>query len=244
MHRFFCEKLNDSQAELLGAEAHHLLHVHRLKAGDEVELFDGNGTLAVGKVEKMSRQSVAVEIERLEKIEKPVEPQVVIAASIAKGERFDWLIAKCTELGVDAIYPVIFEHTVKQPANPKIVDRWNNIAIQSVKQCKRLFLPKINKPLGLTEVVTAVKGDYQNIKILVASPNALSQSIEKVEMKGNVVVFVGPEGGLSLNEDKFLLENGASFVRLTDTVLRIETAAVCFASILCCKRAAVREETM
>jgi 16S rRNA (uracil1498-N3)-methyltransferase len=244
MHRFFCEKLDGGQAELLGAEAHHLLHVHRLKAGDMVELFEGNGALAVGRVGKMSRQSVMVEIERIERIEMPQKPQVVIAASVAKGERFDWLIAKCTELGVDVIYPVIFEHTVRQPGNPKIVDRWNNIAVQSAKQCKRLFLPKINEPLGLTDVVAKLKADLSNVNIIVGSLEVNIESVDGIELVSNNAVIVGPEGGLGDDENKLLAESGAKFVRLTDTILRIETAAVCFASVLCCKRDAVSTKSI
>jgi 16S rRNA (uracil1498-N3)-methyltransferase len=247
LNRFYCEILKGQAAELVGGEAHHLHNVCRLKAGDEVELFDGAGTLATAIIERTVGKSVLLKIVNLEKIEKPDKPEIVIAVSCPKGERFDWLIEKCTELGVDRITPVIFQRTVKQPKNPKVAERWRNIAIAAAKQCRRIFLPQIDAPALLRDALSTLKEQYSNAEIFVGSQEPKSPSLitqrfgtklvhRSVSKGGDIIAVVGPEGGIT-DTGKALLEScGAKFVRLTNTILRVETAALAFAAVLTAAR--------
>ncbi len=229
LNRFYCEVLKGQAAELTGGEAHHLFNVCRLKAGEKVELFDGAGTLATASIEKAASKSVLLKIIDLEKTEKPNRPEVIIAVSLPKGERFDWLLEKCTELGVDRIAPVIFKRTVKQPKNPKAGQRWRNIAIAAAKQCRRIFLPQIDAPATLDKILS----EYNKAEILIGSPYAESQPLI-AQRFGNkdVIAFIGPEGGITEDEKVLLKDYGAKSVRLTNTILRVETAALAFAAIL------------
>lgn len=253
LNRFYCEILKGPAAEITGGEAHHLYNVCKLKMGDKVELFDGAGTLATALVEKATSKSVLLKIVDLEKIEKPDKPKVVIAVSFPKGERFDWLLEKCTELGVDHIIPVIFERTVKQPRNPKVVQRWRNIAIAAAKQCRRVFLPQIDTPVTLVEVLSDLKKQYDKVEILVGSlepksPTLITQQFgeklvrRSVSEGGDVIAVIGPEGGITEGEKVLLESCGAKFVRLTDTILRVETAALAFAAILSAGRDSLIKE--
>jgi 16S rRNA (uracil1498-N3)-methyltransferase len=236
LHRFYCERITRPVAELMGAEARHLAQVLRLKAGDKVELFDGTGTVAVATMKSISGKKVTLQVEDVKVFKKPV-PQVILAVSVAKGERFDWLIEKCTELGVGRIVPVLFERTVKQPKNPKIVERWNNIAISAVKQSRRVFLPQIDKPTTLEETVETLKKDYPQAQLLFGGLSENSKPVLQCGFAGkDVIAFVGPEGGLTDVEENLLQGNAAKDVRLTDTVLRVETAAVAFAAVLAMQR--------
>jgi 16S rRNA (uracil1498-N3)-methyltransferase len=233
LNRFYCQVLKKQTAELTGGEAHHLFNVCRLKKDDKVELFDGKGTLATASVEKATSKSVLLKIIDLEKVEKPTLPEVIIAVSLPKGERFDWLLEKCTELGVDHIAPVIFERTIKQLKNPKAVQRWRNITIAAAKQCLRIFLPQIDAPVTLSEVLSVLKKQYNQAEILVGSLEPESPNlITKRFSNKDVVAFVGPEGGITEDEKVLLEDCGAKFIRLTDTILRVETAALAFAVIL------------
>jgi 16S rRNA (uracil1498-N3)-methyltransferase len=233
LNRFYCEFLKGQTAELTGGEAHHLLNVCRLKKGDKVELFDGSGTLAIALVEKATSKSALLKIVDLEKKEKPHKPEVIIAVSLPKGERFDWLLEKCTELGVDRIIPVIFERTIKQPKNPKAAQRWRNIAIAAAKQCRRIFLPQIDIPASLSEVLSALKKQHNKTEILVGSLEPKSPNlITKRFGNKDIIAFVGPEGGITEGEKVLLESCGAKFVRLTHSILRVETAALAFAAIL------------
>jgi 16S rRNA (uracil1498-N3)-methyltransferase len=209
----------------------------RFKEGQMVELFDGRGTLAGAKIEKISSGQVTCRIENLQTVEKPAGPRIIIAASIPKADRFDLLIAKCTELGADRITPVLFERCVKQPKNPKAADRWRNITISAAKQCKRLFLPEIDKPLPLTEAISKLAADCPDSHKLIGSLDDNAQPLLEInfESKG-VIAFIGPEGGLTDAENELLTAAGAVSVRMTNTVLRVETAAIAFAAILASAR--------
>jgi 16S rRNA (uracil1498-N3)-methyltransferase len=243
LSRFYCRVLKGPAVELIGGEAHHLFNVCRMKIGDKVELFDGAGTLATALIEKAASKSVLLKIIDLEKIEKPNKPEVIIAVSLPKGERFDWLLEKCTEFGIDRITPVIFERTVKQPKNPKAVQRWQNIAIAAAKQCRRIFLPQIDMPVTLVEVLSALKKQHNKAEILVGSLESKSSALvtkqfgtklvrRSASEGGDVIAFIGPEGGITEGEKALLEGCGAKFVRLTNTILRVETAALAFAAIL------------
>jgi len=239
--RFYCCSLSDSVVQLSAAQAHHLADVLRLNVGQKVELFDGKGSLAVAEVINAAHRKVALKILELKTAPKPFQKQIIIAPSIAKGERFDWLIAKCTELGVDRICPVLFERTVKQPKNPKIIQRWQNIIIAASQQCRRLFLPAIDAPAPLPQVIKILKKDCPASRFLFGSlsenaPSLINQSFGQKD----VAAFVGPEGGLTQQEEIFLNSEGCQPVRLTDTVLRIETAALAFAAILTAQRTSAK----
>ncbi len=237
--RFYCCSLSDSIVQLSAVQTHHLADVLRLNVGSKVELFDGKGVLAVAEVISSAHRKVALKVLELQTVQKPLQPQIIIVPSIAKGERFDWLIAKCTELGVDKICPVLFERTVKQPKNPNITQRWQNITIAASQQCRRLFLPQIDAPAPLPQVIRILKKDYPNSRFLFGSLSDNVPSLINLPfVQKDIVVFVGPEGGLTGQEENLLLSEGCQPVCLTDTVLRIETAALAFAAILSAQRTA------
>ena len=234
-YRFYCSCLSESFAELDPVESHHLADVLRLKRGDKVELFDGQGTLANASVMSVSGK-VTLQVKE-KKLSKPDRPKIVIAASIAKGGRFNWLISKCTELGIDHICPILFERTVKLSKNPKAVQRWQKLAISAAKQSRRLFLPKIDKPSPLPKAIEQLKYDYPDARILFGclSEDAPALIAEPFGQR-NVISFIGPEGGLTEAEQIRLQNQGGTPVRLAETVLRIETAVLSFAAILTAQR--------
>ncbi len=237
MNRFYCRSITRPLVELTETEAHHIVNIRRLNKGDEVELFDGRGTLATAVITRATSRKVTLQVKNFQILKKPVRPQVVIAVSVPKGQRFDWLIGKCTELGIDRICPILFERTVKQAANPNIVQRWLNLAIASAKQCERIFLPRIDGPIALPQAVEALKKDYPQADIFVGSPDAKSQPLVDATFSGgDAMAFIGPEGGVAESEQQLLTNQGAKFVRLTNTILRVETAALSFAAILAAKR--------
>jgi 16S rRNA (uracil1498-N3)-methyltransferase len=235
--RFYCKDLNKSIVQLSDAEEHHLVSVCRLTEEDIVELFDGKGVLAVAKITSITKRNVTLHVH-----ERTVQPQrsgsrVIITPSIAKGMRFDWLISKCTELGVDKICPVVFDRTIKLSRNPTINERWKNLAISAAKQCGRLFLPDIEKPLALTQALELLKSQSLNPRILFGSFSQEScPLINQGFGSSDVAAVIGPEGGITEKEEGYLLNCGAQPVYLTETVLRVETAAITFAAILTAKR--------
>ena len=208
----------------------------RLGAGAEVEVFDGKGSVGKAIVKEVGRASVKLEVEKVERFT-PHEKRIVIAASIPKGQRFDEIIGKCTELGVDGIAAVLFERTVKQAANPAAVERWKKVSISAAKQCGRNFLPKIIGPAGLEEVIGELKKDYPDVELIYGDFGEGTKSVFSLDrVDKHTAAFVGPEGGFTDKEIEVLKAVGAAGVKISDTVLRVETAATAFAAILCGKR--------
>ena len=231
-NRFFCCPITEPIVVLEGGEAHHLSAVLRHGPGDEVELFDGRGVVAVGQVIKAKPKRVELDIVKQQVLTRSEKGEIVLAVSLAKGERFDWLIGKCTELGVDTIYPVLFERTVKQGKNPGLVSRWEKLTVAAAKQCERNFLPTITAPIPFDRLLEEMKGRSSRLLIGSLQDGAVSLVRLDWEPGQDVVAFVGPEGGMTDAEEEQLRQMGAIDVALTSTVLRTETAGLAFASIL------------
>jgi len=238
--RFYCSPINTGSVTLSPDQAHHLTHVLRLPPGAMVELFDGLGSLAPARLTAV-RPHVTLQVEQLQTSSPPAAGRIIIAASLAKADRFDWLIGKCTELGADHIVPTIFQRTIKLSRNPRTLERWNKLTIAAAQQCRRLFLPSINPPAPLDQTLDTLKDIYPQAQLLLGSLNLDTPFlIEQNFSNADVISFVGPEGGLTDDEESLLKNQGALPVRLTDTVLRIETAAVSMTAILATQRSALK----
>ena len=238
--RFYCCPINNESLELCDREAHHLARVMRLGLNDKVELFDGRGALATAIISSVIGRKVALHVQQLQMLPRAKRPRIVIAAAVSKGDRLDWLIGKCTELDVDHICPVLFDRTVKQPKNINIVQRWQNISIAAAKQSRRLFLPRIEPPAKITDLLNSLKQDYTTCQILLGSLSPQAENLFQLfPLHTDVIAFIGPEGGLTNQEESLLRQYDAKNVRLTDTILRSETAAMAFAAILTAQRNAM-----
>ncbi len=235
--RFYCESIREGLVRLTPDEAHHLVNVLRLTVGGHVELFDGNGTLAQAIITDITHKAVTLQIEKIHNEPARTSCRIIIAASVAKGQRFDWLITKCTELGVDHIAAVLFERTVKLAKGISTSERYNKLTIAAAKQCGRIFLPKITGPADLQQTLALLKNDYPDARLIFGALNSQAESVVELAHDGkDIIAFVGPEGGLTQEEMSLLKSAAACQVQLTDTTLRIETAAVAFAAILCANR--------
>jgi len=235
--RFYCDSIKEGQVQLKPDEAHHLANVLRLATGERVELFDGKGTLAQAVIKDISGKSVTLHVKQTYKNPARTSGRIIIAASIPKAQRFDWLITKCTELGVDHIAAVIFERTVKLAKSISTSERYNKLLIAAAKQCGRIFLPKMTGPADLQQTLSLLKSDYPNSQLIFGSFSEKAKPVVQLSTSGkDTIAFIGPEGGLTHEEKDMLKSAGASEVRLTDTTLRIETAAIAFAAILCARR--------
>ena len=240
MARFYYKNIIGENVDLIGSEAAHLINVMRLKVGDHAELFDGKGKLAQAKITSTTKKSAHLKIQSID-IQLPrTSGRIVIAASIAKGQRFDWMVSKCTELGADHIAPIICERTVKLAKGAKVVERLEKLAVSAAKQCRRVFLPTISEPQTLVSLLESLKVDYPEAKVVFGGLGEGSVSSGQLWCETDVVAIVGPEGGFTEAEEILLKENDAAAIRLTDTILRTETAAMAFASILCAMRDAAK----
>lgn len=212
---------------------HHLKDVLRLEAKGRIIAFDENRNEYDCIIEKIEDEIILGIRQR--RLKKGGGFSLTIACAIPKNSRFEDIIDKLTQLGVDKIIPLVTERTVvkigKDREEAKLA-RWRKIAIQAAQQSQRSSLPVIGKAEGIKEVLAGIKEyDLKLIPTLAGRRKALREVFGDNKPK-SVLVFIGPEGDFTGEEVKMALGAGCLAVSLGDTVLRVETAAIAIASYL------------
>ena len=207
-------------------QTHHLRDVLRLKAGDAVELFDGEGAAYSGLVDDFNGE---IRVASLKRLESPAEcgSGAVLVQAVLKTEKFEWVLQKATELGVREIRPVETRFcTVRLRGNraETRLERWNRIAREASKQCRRATVPQVHAPLRFTELVRhfATCGDT---KLLFCEKASLRWDVT-LQIRSNAVLCIGPEGGWDSDEVEAATRAGFLTFNLGPRILRAETAAL------------------
>lgn len=226
--RFYtCGPLFPGPVELEGPEAHHLAAVCRVRPGDEVILFNGDGRQYPARVTDVGRKRVTVEVIGFDRTYREVGFPVIVAAPLPKGDRGQFLIEKLTELGVTSFVPLSTERSVVHPRETRI-EKLERHVIEASKQCGRNVLMKI-EPLVKWETFCR-RPDLPSCKI-VAHPRGDAE-LSFAGAATGVALAVGPEGGFTDDEVLGLGWNaGWREANLGLRILRVETAAI----VLVCK---------
>lgn len=209
---------------LTGPEAHHLADVCRIRAGERIVLFCGDGNEWAAEVIRVERRTVHL------RVEEPTSPRrerpwpLLVAAPLPKGDRATFLIEKLTELGVTRFVPLLTSRTIVQPGQGKTekIRRW---VIEASKQCGRNVLLAVEEPRSWTDFVTDPA--LPPLRLL-ADPSG-----GPVPMLSDqaAVVAVGPEGGWTADEVTLAQTAGWQLVTLGPRILRVETAAIALAAL-------------
>jgi len=230
-YRFYLPELKESgTVQLDGTEAHHLMHVLRQKAGDSVELFDGLGLVAQGVVSSLKKREALIEIVSVSRVE-ALTREVVLATAVPKGDRFEWLVEKATELGVSRLIPLVTRRSVDDPRDSKL-DKLRNAMIAACKQSRRNLLMPISPVTSICSLLAAADADRQ---FLIAHPSGreLKEILDQRPLASqNITALIGPEGGFADDEIQCAADAGAIPITLGHNILRIETAAVAIAARL------------
>jgi len=231
--RFYCESLDSARPVLDPVESRHLSKVLRLGVGADIEAFDGKGLLADAKVDQITRDQVFIHLTKKMQIAPKTSGRVILAVSMAKGERFDWMIEKCTELGADHIAAVQYDRTVKM-GKGSALDRYKKIALAAAKQCGRLHLPALSGPDTLEHTLESFRRCYPLASLWYGDAEG---SDVDTAFRGNAesdrIVCIGPEGGFTDEEHQLFTRISAFAVSINPNILRIETAAIAFSAVLC-----------
>jgi 16S rRNA (uracil1498-N3)-methyltransferase len=211
-------------------QAHHLRDVLRLADGATVEVFDDSGQVGEGML-FLQDGNVSVRIHRAEALRQVPTLQLNIAAAVPKGDRADWMVEKLSELGVHAFIPLAAARSVVLPEGKSKRDRWNRIATEAAKQSRRRGVMRITE---LTDVAAALQSSRYRWFLSTEQPDAapIAEAAALLAPGAALTAFVGPEGGWTDAERQQFLAAGAKPVRLTETILRVETAAVATAAVL------------
>jgi 16S rRNA (uracil1498-N3)-methyltransferase len=217
---------------LAGAEAKHAVSVRRMTPGEQVSVSDGQGKRIRGKVSKVSKDTLELLVESVEKIMAP-ENQLVLVQALAKGDRDELAIQACTELGVSSVVPWQAERSVsiwKDDKKLKGQLRWQTIVSEAAKQSLRAFVPTVESVRDTHELVEYL-GQFDQVLILVPQS---AKSITEVALKpsSKTAIVVGPEGGISEPELALFDKAGFSSVHLGAGVLRTSTAGMAAVSYL------------
>jgi 16S rRNA (uracil1498-N3)-methyltransferase len=227
--RFFVPRaaISGSSATLPANQAHHLRHVLRIKAGEEVEIFDGEGAGYAGVVEVRGREVKVVSLVRVLERTAPADRSIVLGAALIKAERFDWLIQKATELGVEKIVPLetrFSDIRIREDRIESRVERWNRIVREASRQCGRDSVPAVSAPLRFTEFASCP--DLEGYGKFLCWEKCADRWSQSLLCSSRVVLAVGPEGGWDGAEVETAGRAGFCSFSLGGRILRAETAAL------------------
>ncbi len=217
---------------LTGPEGHHAAVVRRLRVGERADVTDGAGMLAEGIVTSVGKDSVTLDVRALHTAPPP-EPRLAVAQALPKGDRGELAVELMTEVGVDAIIPWSAERSITRwqaERGEKALGRWRSTTREAAKQSRRPWLPEV---AGLATTAALAKRAAAAARAVVLEADAAAKLHElPLPERGEVLLIVGPEGGISPAERAALREAGAIEARLGPTVLRTSTAGAAAAAIL------------
>ncbi|HEX6728420.1 MAG TPA: 16S rRNA (uracil(1498)-N(3))-methyltransferase [Pyrinomonadaceae bacterium] len=218
-------------------EARHLREVLRLKIGDRVQVFDGQGHEYSALVEKAMRDAAVLQITDTVQPASPESPlELTLALALLKGDKFDLVVQKATELGVSKLVPVktkFADVRLRDDSDAaKRVARWERIALEAAKQSGRAVLPHIIAPTEFASVITGAP-DSAGLRVMFAERGGVSLAeLPSNIARQTVVALVGSEGGWSDEEIDLGREKGWKIVTLGGRILRAETAAITIVTLM------------
>jgi len=227
---------NRKSVTLANDEARHLREVLRLKSGDEVYVFDGEGREFHCLIEESRRDTAHLKV--ISEID-PARPEsslnIVLAVALLKGEKFDLVVQKATELGVNEIVPVITKLAdvrLRDAADTaKRVTRWQRIAMEAAKQCGRSVVPTIVTPISFASFVRQDVPETR-VRLMFSERDGRALAEAMPASFTAVTAVIGSEGGWIDDELDLAREAGWQLVTLGGRTLRAETAAIAVATLL------------
>lgn len=229
MHRFFIPQLYAAEMIIKDVDAKHISKVLRMQPGDKIQIVSDDGVTAIAEIVSLQADNVVVRC--LEKLAESHEPSVKItlAQGLAKGEKMDFIIQKAVEMGASSIVPVAMEHSVVRLEGAKAdkkVERWQKIAEAAAKQSKRDIIPQVQSVQTMQQMLANNDLQHKIIAYECENRRGLKTALQSCDNLQELLLIIGPEGGISEFELELARKNGAVPVSLGKRILRAETAGV------------------
>jgi 16S rRNA (uracil1498-N3)-methyltransferase len=209
-----------------GPEGRHAATVRRLRAGEELLLADGRGGLARAVVEDVARDALALRVVDRSLLPSPA-PRVVLAQALVKGDRGELAVELATEAGVDAVLPWRAARCVARweagPRGERALARWRTTVREAAKQARRPWVPVVDEPVTTAALATRVTDAALALVLHESADQGIGDVAQPAD--GDLLLVVGPEGGIADEELDALVTAGARAQRLGPEVLRASTAA-------------------
>jgi 16S rRNA (uracil1498-N3)-methyltransferase len=242
MHHFYLppERCVGNTLRLDGREAHHALHVLRVKRGEQVVVLDGAGHEFFGEIAKCTHEVLELRVIKTNLV--PSLPcQITLLQALPRGKIMESIIQKSVELGAYRIVPLLTEHVVtlldEESAENKR-EKWQQVAIEAIKQCGAAWLPKIEAPTTIERFLSRKdEFDLSLVGSLQTQRRHPRECFQEFQTKHgrlpqSVSVWIGPEGDFTPDELKVIQTAGALPISLGRLILRVETAAIYCLSVL------------
>ena len=239
MYHFFVEpeQVQESCIYVTGQDVNHIRNVLRMKPGEEVAISDGRGRTYSCVIEDLQPEQVIAKIQNAEEESSELNASITLFQGLPKGDKMEWIIQKCVELGVTRIVPVKTRRTIVKLDDKKAstkVRRWNSISEGAAKQSGRGLVPEVSDVISFAEAL-----EQANKMDVVLIPYEMARDMAKTrEVLGNVRpgqsvgIFIGPEGGFDEVEVEQAMAAGAAPITLGRRILRTETAGMAVLAML------------
>ena len=231
MKRIFLEDVTSKEIKISGQDARHLAYSLRAKRGDKITAVDGAGNCAV--IELIDFDKETIKAKRLGDLRKVVgDRKIILADCLPKQNRFETIIEKTTELGVDKIQPLISERTIARPGGVREknkIERWRKIAKEASEQCARDTIPEISDIRKLDDwlkEISPLDSDWLFLFCWELEKETTVREVLSRYDKENIIVLIGPEGGFSEREVSAIKSVGGVSASLGERILKTDTAAI------------------
>ncbi|MBQ6757668.1 MAG: 16S rRNA (uracil(1498)-N(3))-methyltransferase [Selenomonadaceae bacterium] len=229
MKRIFLEKITD-ELTISGADANHLARSLRARRGDKITAVDGAGNCAVLELIDFDKETIkARRVSTLQQV--LAERKIILADCLPKQNRFDNIIEKATELGVDKIEPLISERTIARPSALRAqskLERWQRIAKEAAEQCARNTIPQIGEIRTLDDWLKNLPPLDDTLLLFCweLEQETTVREVLRANIDKNIIVLIGSEGGFTEREVNAIKTAGGISVTLGKRILKTDTAAI------------------
>jgi len=220
---FFYEEnipANTSSFVLSEETSKHCIQVLRMKAGEQLQLTNGQGTIITAAITKADKRACLIKAMDTEKLEKPVRHIAIGISLLKNATRFEWFLEKAVETGVNEIIPLLCARTERQHFR---YERMRSIVISAMLQSQQAWMPVLRQPLALNIFANEVKPAQ---KLIAHCMPADKQTIKQLQLTNDILMLIGPEGDFTSDEINNCLTCGFVPVTLGKTRLRTETAGI------------------
>jgi 16S rRNA (uracil1498-N3)-methyltransferase len=234
-HFYLNEEITDvavgSTAQLTGGEARHAVTVSRLQVGERVLIGNGAGLTVAGAIVHADHALLEIQVDEVTR-EPQTTPGIWLAQALAKGDRDELAVQAATELGIDGVVPWMAQRSISRWEGAKVAKghaRWEAIVREASKQAIRSWIPEVGELVSTKQLALLAA----HTRMLVLDPTGEDTlTALAIETDRDVVLVVGPEGGIAPAELQMLVSAGATIVRLGTTVLRTSTAGPAAIAVL------------
>ncbi len=235
MHRFFVspEKFTETSVVLTGDQAHQITRVLRLQVGDQFVVLDNAGWEYVVQITAVSHKQLIADIMQKQAAQGEPDVEITLYMGLMKRDKFEWVLQKCTEIGVTRFVPIVTQRSLVQDTKMKDnkFERWQKIITEAAEQSRRGKIPELCPPMKLADAFVQMDAELALIPWEEAGEGDM-RAVLVGKRPSSIALFIGPEGGFAAEEIELAQQHNIQPITLGKRILRAETAAIVASSVI------------